>query len=1131
MKRTIHNIRPELRLLLILLAIAWWFTPSAYSLPASHYAANSVLSEGQWATVRCSQEGMHIITDATLRNLGFSDPEKVRVYGTGGLPTPEGLSEAMADDLPIVPSVRTAKGIVFYASGNVKWNMSVNVSRVYDHEFHAYSEDILYFISDRETGKEVAETDLSPSPGGNRVNSFTQRILHEQEEEHFGESGRTYLGEDFRATRNRSFKFSMPGKCSNSVSVITNFGAKVIGGGSSITLKANGTPLRKVSGDSIRSCQTTSYGVLSLSERIVDIPEENLELNIDYSYNGVIYLARLDYIQLEYTRAMRLDKELLVTGMFQGGDVLAIDNCTADTRIWDVTNPARPATVSFTLEGSTALVANPAKEYKEFIVFNPGEITRNAQSGKKVANQDLHAMEAPDMLIISPSEYFEGARMIAELHQTDDDMSVEIIDPALIYNEFSGGKKDVSAFRKLLKMWHDRSEGKTRFCLIMGKPTFDNKMKGTIRNAGYNPVPIWQSLDGTSETSSYSNDDYIGMLDDVEPADFFMYRANINVAVGRIPVTSSDEARTIASKIVKHARNADLGAWRNKVMIIADDGDSNAHFTQAQQCYDNYRRHGNGADYLYDRLYLDSYPLETSATGHVYPQATAKMMANFNEGVALTNYIGHASSTGWGHENLFTWPQIQSMTNKNLTFIYAATCRFMPWDEAGASGGEVLMLNPEAGICGMIAASRTVYIAQNGTLNQYTCDEMFRVGEDGRSRPLGLIYVEGKNRYLNDENKLRYAFMGDPAMRLNNIRYHVQIDRIGDRDTDDGGRAPEIPGGSVLSLSGHISDNFGELSADFNGTVSIQLYDAETVIETYGNGADGISTSYNDRKNRLAIANATVKDGKWSTTFNVPMEISNNYSPALVSAYACDDSGREANGSSEYLYIYGFSTEQTDTVGPDIEYLRLNSDKFVSGGMVNPSPVVFARINDPSGVNISDAGVGHKISLRLDDLTPYDDVAQSFTIDTDGQSGSLMYALADVAPGHHTLTLEVWDNLNNSSRQTIDFNVNAAADPYIMSLSTDCNPATSGVTFRITVDQPNTPMNSELYVYDLNGRIVWESSGKENTGSGGTISTYWNLCDNSGNRVPRGIYLYKALVRTSQGQWTTQTNRLAVTAQ
>lgn len=1104
----------------------------ALALDISHYAGNSRLASGKWATVKISETGMHLITDATLRNLGFTDPAKVKVYGTGGGMVPEALSADMPDDLPLLPSARTSKGIIFFANNHVSWKPGEDETP-YSHVINPYSEENIYFLSDSEPDTDVPSYSYRGS-GARRLGTFTARTLHERDLHHLGESGRNYLGEDFRSTRSQIFTLPLTGNAGKDVTLAVRFATNVTGGSSTLSYKANGSDLKHVSDDNISAVYGASYATFSTSVRSFPLEAEKLDLTVTYNQTGTLFLARLDYIEAFYTRQLALSNgELHFYGTFTAGTTLAVTGCSAETRIFDVTSLAVPGNVEYDLDGTTALVTIPADGYYEFVAFNPDKITRAAVAGSKIANQNLHAMQAPDYLIISNQTYRDGAEIIAGIHRSKDSLNVEIIDPQLIYNEFSGGKKDISAFRKLLKMWHDRG-GAPKYCLIMGKPSYDNKIvMPEIQKAGYTPMPIWQSATGLMETSSFSNDDYIGMLDDADEATFKINRAAIHVAVGRLPVTSAEESRTVAEKIRSHALNPSRGAWRNKIMIIADDADNNEHFNQAQQVYNNLRGYPSGAGYLYDRVYLDAYELKSSATGLVYPQATERMLSNYNEGVALTNYIGHAAATSWGHEQLWTWPQITSMANPNLTFIYAATCRFCPWDESGTSGGEHLMLNPEGGIVGMIAASRTVYISSNGVLNRLTAEEWFRPGIDGLPRRLGDVYVAGKNKYPGDDNKLRYIFMGDPAMRLNDITYRVRIDSIAGQDLLTAEEMPTIEAGRKVNVSGCLLTPDGAEASDFNGSINLQLYDAETVIRTHGNGSNGIPTVYNDRTTRLASVNAKVEGGRWDAQLIVPLEIANNYSPALISAYAHDEHGSEANGYSDSFYVYGYAEdEEHDTQGPEIEYFRLNSPDFADGDRVNPNAVVFARISDPSGINISDGGIGHKISLRLDEEVPYDDVALYFKGDTDsGTGGTLAYPLKDVAPGNHTLMLEVWDNYNNASRDTLSFTVSAAADPYIIRLTTDVNPASSGVNFILDLDQPNTKMDVTISVSDLNGRVVWESERTQRTDYSATLSTYWNLCDKSGVRVPRGIYLYRAKVVTPQGTWASKTNKLAVTAQ
>ena len=51
---------------------------------AARYAAHSVLATGSWAKIRVPSTGIYQLTDAFIRQAGFSDLSKVKVYGYGG---------------------------------------------------------------------------------------------------------------------------------------------------------------------------------------------------------------------------------------------------------------------------------------------------------------------------------------------------------------------------------------------------------------------------------------------------------------------------------------------------------------------------------------------------------------------------------------------------------------------------------------------------------------------------------------------------------------------------------------------------------------------------------------------------------------------------------------------------------------------------------------------------------------------------------------------------------------------------------------------------------------------------------------------------------------------------------------
>lgn len=1135
-----------IKLSMVLLPASLLPAGTAMAMSPEHYAQNSALATGKWARVKTSGAGINLITDAQLRNLGFTNPEKVHVYGMGGRHINNGLTESDPDDLPLIASVRTSKGILFFATDNVTWGVSkiddddAVPLMPYYHGIHPYSNDTFYFISDIPVSGEVVKKAATTAGVANKnATTFMERVLHETDIEPAGESGSQIYGEDFRSKKSQTFSFTLPDMADDNVTSYVRFASKTTNGTSTLTMSANGTQLNGQ--NKIDQSDANYYCRIGRFKNDIDGIEGKLDLALEYNYTGTLFKARLDFITLFYRRRLNLyNGELYFYANTESGSGFTISGCSDKTVIWDVTDPSSPLEVSYTLSGDKASFISNVSGYREYIAFNPESITRGVTPGGTVANQDIHGMETPDMLIITYPEYKQGAEQLASFHTSHDGMRVAVLEPDAIYNEFSGGKPDFLAFRRLLKMWYDRGESndghKISYCIIMGKPFYDNRMvSAEAKSAGYKPMPIWQSYAGLAEKTSFSNDDIIGMLDDVEDSKFIMGSALITIPIGRFPVTSAQESIDMAAKVEKYVSKPNYGPWRNKVMIIADDDDNASHLTQAQSVYNKMRSSGNGASFLYDRLYLDKYPLVISGIGPTYPQATERMLKNYNDGVIFTDYIGHASAYGWGHEHLWDWESITTMTNKNLTFIFAATCGFAYWDIATKSGAEHLLLNPESGIIGMMGATRTVYIAQNGNLNNYTMSELFARDTDGGPRTFGDIYIRGKNQYLNDSNKLRYAFLGDPAVRIPSARHKVKITDInGTKITDrmNPSSYPELAPMSTATIEGTITDSQGNILTDFNGTVNLQLYDAERVITTHGNGKSGQVKNYNDRDSRLAVTNATVTGGRWKATLRVPPEIRGTYNTALISGYAWNDRGEEANGAFEQLYVFGYSEETNDVDGPDIEAFYINNPTLPENSVVGPNPVVFARLRDESGINISQSGIGHSLNISVDGKDFFNDLSSFFEQDSeDPELGMLVYPLTDITPGKHTLTLTAWDNANNVSKASIDINVGAATDPVIYDITASSNTASTSVDFRILLDRPNTSMQCTLGIYDLMGRKIWENKQQLNSDLDSVISTNWNLCDTSGSRVPRGIYIYRATVESPEGTYSSKSKKIAVTAE
>ena len=250
--------------------------------------------------------------------------------------------------------------------------------------------------------------------------------------------------------------------------------------------------------------------------------------------------------------------------------------------------------------------------------------------------------------------------------------------------------------------------------------------------------------------------------------------------------------------------------------------------------------------------------------------------------------------------------------------------------------------------------------------------------------------------------------------------------------------------------------------------------------------------------------------------------------------YAYDESTQaEAAGSNEQFYIYGYDeTVESDDEGPEIRTFTLNTEAFADGDNVNESPLVLASIFDKSGINFSTGGIGHNITLQLDDKFTYSDVDLYFrpVIDPEGNAGTINYPLSNLTEGQHTLRLKVWDVFMNSSEKTITFNVIKGLKPDLVDVYTTANPASTEAVFYVQHNRPDAVVTVSLQVFDLMGRMVWSTTetGKSDLYTSAPIT--WNLCDSSGTRVPRGIYVYRASIISNGMEQSSKAKKLAVTA-
>ncbi|MBO7270439.1 MAG: Por secretion system protein, partial [Bacteroidales bacterium] len=234
----------------------------------------------------------------------------------------------------------------------------------------------------------------------------------------------------------------------------------------------------------------------------------------------------------------------------------------------------------------------------------------------------------------------------------------------------------------------------------------------------------------------------------------------------------------------------------------------------------------------------------------------------------------------------------------------------------------------------------------------------------------------------------------------------------------------------------------------------------------------------------------------------------------LVNLYAHSlDGNTEAQGVFEDFIVGGSNNDAAkDSIGPSIR-LFLNDTLFCDGGNTNLNPTLIAFLQDSSGLNTSGNSIGHDLMLSIDGEQKFN-LNQYYESDIDSYvSGKLSFNLPELTEGYHQLTLKAWDMQNNSSQASLSFYVKKNEPSKLFDIVFEQNQESAAFIF--THNRPQVWMNAELRVYDLSGRLQWQSNqsmiNKYNHGE----RIEWNYIGMNGLRIENGLYICHLIVQTN----------------
>jgi len=1092
---------------------------------------NSVLSQGDWFKFSIDTTGVFKIDKNLLQQIGVStsnlNPKKLHIYGNGGALLPVLNSDFRYDDLQEIAIYIEGETdgvfndndfILFYAKGPHDWEVN-SVNQTASHRQNIFSDTAYYFITvDATDGKRIQPKNLESSPATTQITTFDDFTFYEKEEVNLFAIGNQWFGEDFSIENTRNFKIPFPNALTNSDLSIRVRGVSTSSVASSMNVTVNGQNAFALPFGAVNPSSLTKA---ASSERITTLQNSSEIIDVSISYdNGGNPAAKtyLDFIELIGKKQLTANGKQFSFRSFQQANAsgtveFEIKNASEIFQLWDVSNAIQPKVITNESSGADFTFKDLAGSLKEYILLNPSDfyIPKTIENSK-VANQNLHALKDIQYLMITSEELSGQAQRLADYHQQNSNLTTQVVLVDEIYNEFSSGSKDITGIRDFIKniyTTNSSADKKLKYVCFFGDSSYDYKDRISGNN---NVIPVKLADNSFNLANSYVTDDFFVMLDTNEGT--MLTSHTLDVASSRIPVSDVSQAKDVVDKILNYYSKQAIGDWRNTITLLADDIDATSDIpiqTGVESISDEIKT--NKPIFNVNKIYLDAYVQENSSGGERYPEVKKAITNAVEKGTLVFDYFGHGGEDGFASERVLEKPQVQAFNNPNtLPLLITVTCDFSRFDNPNRiTAGELTLWNKNGGAANMITTTREVFISVGQNFNESLIRILLEFNDEDLTISESL--TKTKNQFSNSQKFFIYSF-GDPAMKLAVPEPNIRITKMNGVDVQQS--LDTLKALSRVSFEGVVTDNFNTVLNNFNGSLSTTVFDKPIDKKTLDNDNFGIVMTFDTQDSKLFRGKSTVENGIFNFEFIVPKDIKIAYGKGKMSFYA--ENGETDNAGFNFDVVVGGINENApeDTLGPEIK-LFLNDESFIDGGNTNTSPNLIAVLSDNSGINTSITAVDHDIVAVLDGDTSNPIILNDFyqTELDDFTNGKVNYKLRDLAVGPHTLKLKAWDTYNNSSEATLNFVVVSDAILNLENVLNYPNPFVNYTEFWFNHNKPNELLEVQVQIFTVSGKLVKTINQNVQTTGNLARNISWNGLDDFGNKIGKGVYIYKLKVTST----------------
>lgn len=1090
---------------------------------------NSVLSTGDWYQFSIDTTGVFKIDRTLLQQIGIStsnlNPKKIHIYGNGGQLLPELNSEFRYDDLQENAIYVAGENdgsfdandyILFYAKGPHDWEVDA-VNNTVRHRQNIYSDKGYYYITvNANDGKRIQQKPPVTAVATSQITVFDDYTFFEKEERSLLAVGtQWFFSNDFNIENTQQFTIPFPNAVANEPLLVRTRGVTNSVVASSMDVVVNNQPLFSINYPSTNPSSLTKAFAIERSGTMVN-SLSTIDVSITYNNNGNPSAnAFLDYIEVIGKKNLNFtDFQFSFRSFAQANatEAVAFEIANGNTafQVWEVTDFLNPKIIPNESAAANFSFTATAGDLKEYVVLHEDDFyTPETVQNSKVTNQNLHGLKDVNYMIITNSALFNQAQRLANYHQENSNLRTQVVLLDEIYHEYASGSKDITGIRDFIKQLYTTNsspETKLKYVCFFGDASYDYKDRIANNN---NIVPVKLADISFNLASSYVTDDFFVMLDANEGT--MSTSHTVDVVSSRITVSTIAEASVVVDKILSYYSKDAIGDWRNTITLLTDDIDvvGDEVIEQGVEFIADEIK-DNKPVFNVNKIYADAFVQENSSGGERYPEVNEAITNAIEKGTLVFDYFGHGGEDGFASERILDVSQIQSFNNLNtLPLLITVTCNFSRFDNPNRiTAGEITFKKSDGGAASMITTTREVFVSTGQRFNE----QLIRVllSFNGEDYSIAEALATTKNQFNSTQKFFIYSF-GDPAMKLAIPKPNVRITKMNDVPITQS--LDTIKALSKIKFEGVVTDDSNSVLTNYNGTLSTTVFDKVIEKSTLDNDGFGVKMNFDTQDSKLFRGKSTVEKGQFSFDFVVPKDIKIAFGKGKLSFYA-EDGTTEKAGANFDVVVGGINPNAPeDNLGPEIN-LFMNDESFINGGNTNASPNLIAVLTDANGINTSITAVDHDIVGILDGDTANPIILNDFyqTELNDFTKGKVNYTFRDLETGPHTLHIKAWDTYNNSSEATLNFVVVSDAILNLENVLNYPNPFVNYTEFWFNHNKPNEPLEVQVQIFTVSGKLVKTINQNVQTTGNLSRNITWNGLDDFGNKIGKGVYVYKLSV-------------------